>query len=77
MWCSGNQCQLCANSFAKDVVDKREVLEIVARKASAKLNRQVRAIAVDKTAAKVRNEQMEQLLQFGKAHSDVVKIKKD
>ena len=68
---------LCANAFAKEVVDKREVLELVSRKASAKLNRQVRAVAVDKTAAKVRNEQMEQLLQFGRAHSDVVNIKKD
>ena len=68
---------LCANSFAKDVVDKREVLELVARKVSSKLGRQVRAVAVDKTAAKVKNEQMEQLLQFGRAHCDIVNIKKD
>jgi len=68
---------LCANAFAKDVVDKREVLELVARKVSSKLGRQMRAVAVDKTAAKVRNEQMEQLLSFGRAHSDIVNIKKD
>jgi len=68
---------LCANSFTKEVVDKRDVLELVARKVSAKLSRQVRVIAVDKSAAKVRNEQMEQLLQFGRAHSDVINIKKD
>ena len=68
---------LCANSFTKDVVDKREVLELVARKVSSKLGRQMRAVAVDKTAAKVRNEQMEQLLSFGRAHSDIVNIKKD
>ena len=68
---------LCANAFAKDVVDKREVLELVARKVSSKLGRQVRALAVDKTATKERNEQMEQLLQFSRAHSDIVNIKKD
>ena len=68
---------LCANSFTKDVVDKREVLELVARKVSSKLGRQLRALAVDKAAARVKNEQMEQLLQFGRAHSDIVNIKKD
>ena len=68
---------LCANSFAKEVVDKREVLELVSRKMSAKMNRPVRAVAVDKTAAKVKNDQMERLLKFGRAHSDVVNIKND
>ncbi len=65
----------CANSFTKTVVDKPEVLELVARKASAKLGHPVKAIASDKT--NVKNEQMEQLLQFGRAHSDVINIKKD
>ncbi len=65
---------LCANTFAKEIVDKPEVLELVARKASAKLGRTVRAVASDKS--NVKDNQMEQLLQFGRAHSDVINIKK-
>jgi len=64
---------LCANSFTKSVVDKPEVLELVARKVSAKLGHPVKAVASDKTNAK--SEQMEQLLRFGRAHSDVINIK--
>ena len=63
----------CANAFTKAVVDKPEVLELVARKVSAKTGQSVRVIASDKT--NVKNEQMEQLLQFGREHSNVVKIK--
>jgi len=63
----------CANAFTKAVVDKPEVLELVARKVSAKLGRSVKAIASDKS--NVNNEQMERLLQFGRTHSDVINIK--
>ena len=63
----------CANAFTKAVVDKPEVLELVSRKVSAKLGQSVRVIASDKT--NVKNEQMEQLLQFGREHSNVIKIK--
>ena len=64
---------VCANSFTKSVVDKPEVLELVARKVSAKLGRPMKAVASDKTNAK--SEQMEQLLQFGREHSDLINIK--
>ena len=64
---------LCANDFAKTVVDKPEILDMVARKVSAKLGRQVRAMAADKNNA--RSQQMEQLLQFGRDHADVINIK--
>jgi DNA polymerase-3 subunit gamma/tau len=63
----------CANSFTKTVVDKPEVLELVARKVSVKLGKPVRAVASDKS--NVRNEQLEQLLQFGREHSNVINIK--
>ncbi len=66
---------LCANDFAKTVVDKQEILEIVARKVSAKLARPVRAVAADKNNAK--SQQMEQLLQFGRDHADIINIKND
>ena len=68
---------LCTNNFAKTVVDKREVLELVARKAAGVLGRPIRVVAADKETAKTKNEQMEQLLKFGRAHSDIVNIKKD
>ena len=64
---------MCANTFVKDVVDKPEVLELITRKVSAKLGHPVRVVATDKTNTK--SNQMEQLLQFGRAHSDVINIK--
>ena len=63
----------CTNKFAKEVVDKPEVLELVARKVSAKLGRPAKVFVTDKT--KAINKQMEQLLQFGRDHSNLVNIK--
>ena len=72
----GNQVILqCANSFTKEMVDKPNILELVARKASAQLGRPVTAKAVDVSAKPQANPNMEQLLNFGRAHPDVVKIK--
>ena len=66
----------CANSFTVDVVNKPEILSLVARKASARLGRGIQVKAVDKNAVPAVNKSMEQLLRFGQAHSDVVKIRK-
>ena len=66
---------LCASSFTLEMVNKPAVLEMVARKASAQLGRPVRVVAVDKNAAPSTNQNMEQLLNFGRAHSDIIKIK--
>ena len=66
---------LCAAPFIVDVINKPEILEMISRKASAKLGRAVRAVAVDKTTANSRTKQMEQLLKFGKEHSDIITIK--
>ncbi len=63
----------CANQFAKEVVDKPEVLELVKRKVSAKLGHPVNVTVTDKT--NVSNKQMDQLLQFGRDHSNIVNIK--
>ena len=72
----GNKLLLvCTNRFTMEYINKPEILDLVSRKASAKLGTPVRAVAVDKTAGNVKSEQMEQLLQFGRAHSDIVKIK--
>ncbi len=71
----GNTLELrCTNAFTAQMLDKPELLEIVSRKASAMLNRPVRAVAVDMTAKPKSNPRMEQLVKFGRSHPDIVKI---
>ena len=65
----------CLNAFVADTVNKPDILEVVTRKASALLGRNVRVAVVDISAKPAKNPQMEKLLNFGRAHSDVVKIK--
>ena len=65
----------CGNDFIAKMLDKPEILEVVARKASAMLNRPVRTTVVDINARPAGNPRMEQLMNFGRAHSDIVKIK--
>ena len=65
----------CLNAFVADTVNKPDILEVVTRKASALLGRPVRVTVVDMSAKPAKNPQMEKLLNFGRAHSDVVKIK--
>ena len=65
----------CANTFVAETVGRPEILEVVSRKASAMMGRPVQAVSVDMSAVPKNNPRMEQLLNFGKAHSDVVRIK--
>ena len=65
----------CSNDFCLHQIDKPEVLQLVAQKASVLLGRKVTAKAVDINAAPARNEKMDRLLDFGKSHPDVIKIK--
>ena len=67
----------CANAFTLEMVNKPEIIALVERKASAKLGRPVRARAVDRNNSGSKSKQMEQLLNFGRAHGDIVKIKED
>jgi hypothetical protein len=72
----GNQVVLkCANDFTLEMINKPDILALVSRKASAILNRPVTTKAVDRTAKPENNARMEQLLSFGREHSDIVKIK--
>ena len=66
---------VCAAGFIVDVLNKPEILEMISRKASAKLGRPVRAVAVDRTKVNTKSRQMEQLLRFGQEHADIIKIK--
>ena len=66
---------ICESGFIKDMVNKPEILELFSRKASAALGRPVRATAVDRNARAVNSKQMEDLLSFGRANSNVINIK--
>ena len=68
---------VCANKFTVDIINKPDILELVGRKASARLGYPVRVIATDESAPTGRSEQMEQLLNFGKEHNKIVTIKED
>ena len=67
---------VCTAGFIVDVLNKPEILEMISRKASAKLGRPIRAVAVDKSKLNVKSKQMEKLIQFGQEHSDIINIKK-
>ncbi len=70
----GDRLELrCNNSFVLESVNRPEVLQLAARKASAVLGRPVQAVAVDK--AKAANDGMEHFLNFGRQHPDHVNIK--
>ena len=71
----GKLVLLCGAKFIQDIVGTAEVLEVFSRKASSILGRPVRAVAVDRTAQNGRSKQMDELLSFGRAHSDLINIK--
>jgi len=74
----GDQLVLsCGNTFTFNVVNNPEILALVAKKAAAKLGRQIRVSVTDQSAKETKSEQMEQLLRFGRAHSDIVRIKQN
>ena len=66
----------CGNDFIAKMLDKPEILEVVSRKTSAMLGRPTRVTVVDITAKPAGNPRMEQLMQFGRDHSDIVTIRK-
>ena len=72
----GSKLELrCVNTFVAEAINRPDILEVVSRKASALLSKPISVSVVDMTAKPVANPQMEQLLNFGRAHSDIVKIK--
>ncbi len=65
---------VCDNQFIMEVVNKPEVLEIISRKAAAVLGHPIAVEVVDKASGQSASRQMEQLLNFGKANSNVINI---
>ena len=73
---TGGKLELqCTNAFTAQMLDKPEILEVVSRKAAVMLNCQIQAVVVDLSAKPKGNPRMEQLMQFGREHADIVKIK--
>lgn len=66
---------VCANVFTMEIINKPDILALVQLKASAKLGRQVRVAITDQNMSRGGGAQMEQLLAFGREHSDRVNIK--
>ncbi len=73
---SGNQVVLrCGSVFALETINKPEILELVARKATALLGKPVRVTAIDKNARPENSAGLERLMNLGREHSDIVRIK--
>ena len=65
---------ICADEFYMNMLDKPEIRELAARKASVILGRPVTVKMVNREAEKSKSKQMEQLMAFGREHSDIIKI---
>lgn len=65
----------CSNTFIAETLDRPDILEVVARKAAALLGRPTRVVVVDLSAKPKNNPRMEQLMNFGRDHSDIITIK--
>ena len=66
---------ICADDFYMNMLDKAEIRELAARKASIILGRPVTVKLVNRQAERSKSKQMEQLMAFGREHSDIIKIK--
>ena len=66
---------VCKSSFVCFEIDKPDILEVVKRKATALLGKPVQIRIVDGSAAPNRNANMERLMDFGRANSNIVKIR--
>lgn len=72
----GDKLELrCDSGFIAETINKPEILEVVARKAGAMLGRPIQAVVIDLSAKPGLNPRMEQLMNFGRTHGDIVKIK--
>ena len=63
------------NENFRRVVKRARCRDLAARKASLILGRPVTVKVVDRTARPEQNKNMEQLMAFGREHSDIIKIK--
>ena len=55
-----------------DIINKPDIIALISRKASAKLGRPVRVVVTDDSGFSAKSEQLEELVNFGRSHSDIV-----
>jgi DNA polymerase-3 subunit gamma/tau len=65
----------CQTDFTMGMVSKPELLQVISQRAAALAGRPVRVRCVDRSQAPRHSDKMDQLLQFSRSHSDVIKIK--
>ena len=65
----------CNNKFVAETLNRPDILEIVSRKISAMCGRKVSVSVVDLTDKPAANPKLEKLLDFGRAHSNIINIK--
>ncbi len=67
----------CANNFTLEMINKPEILNIVARKATNLLGKSVTVKAVDRSASAEADPRLRRLMDFGREHSDIINIKEN
>ncbi len=74
----GNRLELlCSNNFTYDLLNKPQLLAIIGEKASEHVGRTLVAAAVDRGAKQADSPNLRKLMDFGKSHPDIVKIKQN
>ena len=71
----GKLVLLCESQFIVDMVNKPDVLDLFARKASAAMGHPVRVVAMDRNAKQSNTRQLDELLSFGRANAGIINIK--
>ena len=73
---TGNVLTLrCQDSFTAEIVGKEDILQVVSRKASVLLGKNVKAIVTDLSKQGRDCAGMSKLMNFGRANPDIVRIK--
>ena len=72
---AGQLLLCCANAFTMEMINKPEILALVSRKAAAIFGKNIPVKVIDSTVKPEISQRMEQLMSFGREHSDIVRIK--
>ncbi len=65
----------CQNTFVSEAINRPDILSTVSRKASALAGRNISVSIVDMASQAANNPRFEKLLDFGRAHDSVIRIK--
>ena len=68
---------VCVNNFVMEIINKPEVMNIVARKAAAVAGKPLRMVITDSTRSVEKACNLDALLDFAREHSSIISIKED